>query len=890
MKLLLKRCVIVLLIAFLLPGKCFAIPSDLWSDDGTLNKIYGAGSGSENAAMQTSDILSELLYELSILPSATYEFNKNADFATFLQGVSSIAGLPEGDGVFERLQDAGLVASEQYAKYVSFDEAVYSAVVLTGYRQQAEVNGGVPYGYYMTAHQNGLLYNISYRAGEYITYGELVQMFYNTISISANVTTSISWQGKKMEKGDSLLESRFDVELKRGILTGAYDTNLYPAQTLSERQAAIDQIIYEANGAELAKYVGMTMNAFVKDDDGTARILIAQPDMSQCKVITFRAQEAWGLDGTRVKISREDGTEKINIAQNARVVYNGIYAGNLTESALKDYLSGEAQITVIDSNRDGIYEVLTIWEYEHFISKFDVGVTARMQFQYDLDYRGSRSVVLDEEDTVTEIYVLGAPASPEDIKKGMVVSLAGSVNSVGKKHLRVEASNRKVNGKVSKIGYRNNIFTAVVGETEYELTKQYSQIGGDPSKPALHTDVVAIEPGFLYECNLTFDGKIADAVSNSSAERFGCMIAYAVQTIIDTEVTLKIFTEDGKVELFPLANDVIVHDLLAPQGVEMKKESVPSHLAGQAVDDPRMMVKFRTNGSGAIAELYLPIDNMDNGPGTMDYPLSIDFSKAGNVRYYQGMLDMSYRTLPEMKLFMIPSAEKRNDEKEYRVTSADSYGVDHYYSDMTLYGVDSFYIPRVAVTQASAAQFGNTAAVIVDSVGKGLDGDGNDVCVVHYFKDGSLSEAITEESELVSLPQDGWYDKVNISDLKRGDIIHYEANSRGAIARFRVLYRTEEPGEYRMKDDTGTTLTSLKEPYGFGMQYGKVVGVKEDVLMMDFENDQISRQPTRLMSYTNYYLVENDKIIKVSDSELEPGDIAVVRFGWQGALEVFLYR
>ena len=192
---LLKCCLIALLITTLIPVSCFAVAVDLWIDDGALDRIYGKGQVIESTAVENSDILSELLFRISVLPTDKYDFSKEAKLDDFVDAVAHILGLSAEDNNFEQLKNAGFLNLNNKVDKLTFDTAIYTSINLTGYNHEAKVNGGYPHGYYITAKYNGLLYNLKYRANQPMTNGEMIQLLYNTISINVNETESTGERG-----------------------------------------------------------------------------------------------------------------------------------------------------------------------------------------------------------------------------------------------------------------------------------------------------------------------------------------------------------------------------------------------------------------------------------------------------------------------------------------------------------------------------------------------------------------------------------------------------------------------------------------------------------------------------------------------------------------------
>ncbi|MBO5452454.1 MAG: hypothetical protein J6A69_00600 [Clostridia bacterium] len=886
---LLKCCLIALLITTLIPVSCFAVAVDLWIDDGALDRIYGKGQVIESTAVENSDILSELLFRISVLPTDKYDFSKEAKLDDFVDAVAHILGLSAEDNNFEQLKNAGFLNLNNKVDKLTFDTAIYTSINLTGYNHEAKVNGGYPHGYYITAKYNGLLYNLKYRANQPMTNGEMIQLLYNTISINVNETESTG----EVKYGKPILESRFDTVLKKGVLTGSSFTNMYPIVTLFENQASIDQSIYKANTEELLEYVGMSVNAFVTTRADGKYIILARPDDNINQIAEFESDSIYSCGEGYMEITDDVDSKRFEIANDARVMYNGKYSGSVNIDELEDYKNKDASFKFIDNDCDGLIDVITILEFEHFIAKNNVGTSNRLQFKYGLSYRDKSFLNLDEDNTDLRVYLSGKPASISDIKKDMVVSVARSKNTVGKQYMRIELSTTKISSGIDAVDFEYSIPSVLMNNETYKLTKTYSLAGGNSNNTPVNDEIVALEPGGFYEFYLTFDGKIADATRKQTSNKFGCLLTWGKENRLDSQIQLKIFDEDGVMNIYTLDDKVVIYNSQNLQGKTVTKEKAEELLPNQNLSDPRVMIQFSANEAGKIKELYLETDNTTNGPGTMDYPLSKDILVSGDIFYYQEMLEARYRAHSDMKIFFIPAPENRKNDKEYSVVEVDDYGNQHYYSNMYLYGVDDYLIPEFGVCQAQGAGsdiFSNSSSAVVEKLVSAVDKEGMPTVKINHFINGARSSVMVSDQDITSSVQSGWYSNVKVTDLKLGDVIQFETNSEGKLTRFRVIYKADAPGTYRIQNDAGTELTQLDQPYGFGLFYGKAVGIKEDILMYKFERSDMVNEPQRVLNSTFCYLISEGKIKISSLEEILPEDKLVTRIGWPGAMEIYIYR
>ena len=92
-----------------------------------------------------------------------------------------------------------------------------------------------------------------------------------------------------------------------------------------------------------------------------------------------------------------------------------------------------------------------------------------------------------------------------------------------------------------------------------------------------------------------------------------------------------------------------------------------------------------------------------------------------------------------------------------------------------------------------------------------------------------------------------------------------------------------------MKQSDGTTITEENEPTGFVVMYGKVEAVNDDVIIINTASVGTNSAAHRLVDPA-VYLIEDKKIEPVTVAEIKTGDTIVARKGYQGILEIYIYR
>lgn len=894
-----KNKIAALLVCFLLiPQVAFAVPDKLWSDDGTLDKIYGSSKVEETNV--STDIVQDLLRKINVLDEKLFSKNTNADLRDYVRVMSSICGRymeeKSDEELLTILYESDISHFAVKKNKITLDDVLFSAVELTGYKSYSDYYGGYPSGVIKAADMAGLLKGIIYESNRSVTKGELAQIAYNILTVDP-VTVSFSGNSMKLEEeNENLLKSRFDVDLVRGVVSRVKESSIYETGFFVDDAIEIDNVKYAVVGNEsLDGLLGRYVDAFVKDNNGDLEFLCAGVRENKNRIEEFYGRNLLQLSENYLEVE-EEKNKRYKISDETRVVYNGIYAGNILSNVIENNVKNDTQITVIDNSNDGTYDVIIMKDYEHLIAMYDVGSSARLRFDNETEFRGKNYITAKtEDDNKVRVIKDGAEISYTDIKKGNIVSISKSLNTYGTTLTEIVVCDKAVSGKITEIKtdeYGNYVF--VINDAEYIFAENYLDKCGYPNKIPLKEEIIAPKMGLSATFALSFDGRIANILL-SSGINYGYVITsyvYNDDEPDDSEVDLKMLTETGEITKMPLDEYVYLYSAQSMSGTKLRRERIPDEIKSvSATEDKRTIIAYTVNGKGNIKNIYLPYDNINKAPGSVDYPLTHDYFSStsySNSRYYHGMLAMKYRMGSNVKLFMVPSFENKDKESQYKVVSADYYGIDHTYYGINLYGVNEYFMPSAAVVLDDGVTFQNSAPALIDKVITAINDDDEEVYRIYYWSEGKYSYIDTQSNDLISTEQSGWAAGITCDKLKFGDIIHFRT-SDSKIDNFRVLLHDYNNAPYEIKNQNGQTLSAETEPTAFIYMYGEVSGMKDDVIIINTDKNTEKLSVSK-MSNPNCYLIEGKTIEAITMPEIEKGDKIAVRKSYSGILDIYIYR
>ena len=891
----------------------YAIPENLYKSDGRIDAVF---SGVVTDAVEI-DMLQELLFELGILSNEN-GFNPadNADVTSFLKAVyaikyNSTVNLSDEE-LLNQLYNEKVVKVNKLSKKLYMDEVIYSAVKLSGYEIDAEYEGGYPEGYVKIAGERELLTNCYYHS-EPVTNAELAQILYNTISIPTQAI--VSWENGMPQYGiptpSTIMERKYDVVMTEGVLNAFGVTNIYSAVMLENNEAEVNRKKYKTE-IDLTEYIGMNVDAFVVDNDGEEKIIAVAVNKS--KKYEFSAYDIDDLDSQKIMLK---SGEKITFDPSAKIVYNGVYYGTYSDELMKKYVDEEAEFTVVENNRDKKQDVLFVWSYKHLISKANVSGTI-VAFDYGMLF-DEKSYIEFEEDARVDIYRNNIKATLQDIKAGNIISIAKSENVGNDKYYRIHISDKTITGKLRGKSSDSNGRLYTIEDSSYRMTKEYENACGITGIK-INNEIITPELNGSYSYYLSFDGKIANIKSMSET----LQIAYLVKAVSYEEdemiSMIKVLDQNAQFNKYSLAEKVRYYDAEHVDGIRIEGEEAINKIlktADTLTGDYRAPIKIQVNNEGLVDKIYMTVNRRGKEPGTIDYPLTYDYSAAdgdGNGKYYGQMVDKKYVVPNTTPVFQVPSISSADDEKLYSVIQISSRGSDVSYPGLKMYGIDDFYITEFAVWEQNSGVSMNVDeifAVVQSAKEVWNDNLGETITEITWIRENTKGQAkggvygtvVANDAELASdniVYDFGRKEKVKISELKFGDVIAAEFYPDGSVKNFRLIFRQSDRGNYRLRYHSSGAMTDItNNPDTLGTLghleyiecYGKFVGNKGDVVKIDLGNGKYKI----VRGYMPMYILVGDngrksEIKSITADQILPGDKIYVHMRFAGAVDFVVMR
>ncbi len=755
---------------------------------------------------------------------------------------------------------------------VTYPQAVKMLVCALGYEVQAQAIGGYPTGYLSKASQLGLLEGTTDPGGP-ISRALMAKLVANALNINILVRTAYGDAYTFAEKeGATLLNTYMDVEVIKGKVTANSLLNLGGAAA-RDGQFSIGTTTIEEGTSNGSAYIGRTVTAYIKEENDIYTALSVVPKYETGYLEIDAADILPSSTLTSLDYEVKGKAQKEEIASDAVWVYNGAVKRDMTPA---DLIFDIGTVSVI-SEDGGAAKTVFVYSYRNMI--VDTVRTDLHRVTFKNPSEGMGSLVLDETDKSVKFTLEntdGSPATLEELKEWDVLSVAANGNVY-----RIIRSTRTASGKVTELSNES----AVIDGESYDIAGNVFR-NTEITKPA-----VDMEANFY----LDFTGKIAATDTESFKEfKYGYLVSVFKGKGIDGAETVKIFTEDGEMKLFTLADSFKLND--TPCDTLISTADTAVYVGGKAKEQ---LIRFKANGSDTLVMLETAWDIKDNRDD-----LSVDARTARftEEKFYAAgglygaparMYEFKYLVRAKTVVFRVPTAFSGKDD-DYSLIDPMSIGHLTDYGtlpNLTLYDVDEDSVISAMVTVRGGGSTLENVGVIT-KISNALDADGFPVQTVYVLTEKGEESFIAPENITIQLGPNALTDKntepeteggvvkatIPVSALNIGDIIWYAGlDISGATTSARVLLRAETPIDGRRTYASGNTNTVGVGSYpGFIFTHGKITDVSEyGATVVIPANLDGTGTTTSIFSYENVRKVYLYDDVRETFTEITTADIYV---------------
>ncbi len=466
---------------------------------------------------------------------------------------------------------------------VAYEEAIKMIVCTLGYGDGVDVSVSPWYANYITiANQTGITKNASGLGTTETpaTRACIAQLLYDSLEIK------IVENGNRTNK--TILSDYLGYTKCRGIIYSNNETSLASSdiymrdeeiQIYSREESSYDYEVhtYITSDADLKNYIGHEIEFYyVEDGSGNRILMFSVLQGSETIMINASNVDMRESDDNQIIYynSLDDSKEKrATLAPDNVVIYNGkLYGSDAQESSFAEVVGDGkfpevGSLTLIDSNRDGRYDVIDMTAYEiYYVSSKD---TANYKIVDNL----VRAIAEPSDKTLTlntltdrRLSIVnkeGEEIEFSSISVGNIICYAESNENGGNSIRRAVVLNDKVSGTVTeKIAGRS----VTIDKKEYVYSKAAPwMIGGEGALEEPQTQDAGT---YFFDIN----GDLVAYTKNVTTEtvKYGYIVGYSEERdSFDGNVTFRVLNTSGTFEDYGTYKNTTVDGDTCPTGADV---------------------------------------------------------------------------------------------------------------------------------------------------------------------------------------------------------------------------------------------------------------------------------------------------------------------------------
>lgn len=629
------------------------------------------------------------------------------------------------------------------AQPISIIEAAKVFVVLAGYNSQAYYNGGYQYGYSIVARDIGLYDDINiYNENTFITRSALAQMTYNALICPYREGDKYDGKGNVhfVNTGETVAEHFLNVVGVTGIM---YSNGIFAIDDVAvkEDRILVGDIELVCDRYDFMKYIGHSVKCFFDKDTMTVKSVTS--DKNRTQALTINGFDISSIENNTIQYVNGDKIKKAKISNDAMYLLNG---RNVLGYEIESLINrSEAELQLICNNGSGKYNIVLVNIYTEIVVG-SRGINGKVVDLFDAE----KFVVLDEEnnENIRIVDDKGNLISYKDIAINDILSVIDDTEFI-----YVKVSKKSLNGILEM---RSDNYITVDGE-KYVYSEN------------CRSSVEALPIGANIKIYINVSGMVTAVSANgNNLSKYGFLYKTAFNDNLTRELKLKVFTTDGKMEVYSAKSNIRIDDTVVKID---DLNDVPVQL-----QNVNCLIGFDVNEDGFITKIDLPSDTCEDSENA--------FYRAVNnrtLRYHStnDIIGGNHIVGAKTIVMQVPVQEDFENEDlfmiyERSILDTSDYTVDIYYYSamneycdvMVVHGVDSIGRPSY-----------DSYIAVLSSINTVLDENG-DVrqAAVYNSKNKLLTSYIPEKLKDV------------FADMEPGDVFRFVSNTQGYFTSAELIY------------------------------------------------------------------------------------------------------
>lgn len=313
---------------------------------------------------------------------------------------------------------------------VTGDELACMAVRALGAGRYAEKTGGYPVGCYSVLTS---VFGIKLTGGEPFTVGRVIS-FARKVADSeiVNMTDANGIERYNVANGKTLLSSSFGIYKYKGRVTANRITGLYSENAKVRDGIRIDDEEYFAD-AKYDSLLGYNTEAYYKTEKEQKTLVCAFSLPKENDVMVFENDNLPEFEDNKYVLAEGRREFSYDIGGDSfAFIYNDVACGSMQKAMFEPE---KGRITLIDTDRDGIYDVVKVESGESYYTEDVTKEHISVRNGEGIDFESGTAYRLENSG--------GTPIEISDIQKHTIITVFRAHES---KYFRIAASNNEITG------------------------------------------------------------------------------------------------------------------------------------------------------------------------------------------------------------------------------------------------------------------------------------------------------------------------------------------------------------------------------------------------------------------------------------------------------------
>lgn len=713
---------------------------------------------------------------------------------------------------------------------VKTNEVIKTVMVMLGYKQIAEVNGGYPTGYLKFAQKENLTYGAP--AGEICSRGAIAVILKNAMdakmlmetSYGENGDISFAYDEKRTFATDILGLNKID-----GIMTDSGYTAILGDSNYEGAELVVDGTVFRVpEGKAFSQFIGRDVTCWFTNYKSTDSGLVMYVELNgRDKAIEIDIESLTGANDEEFTYKVNKASKEISY-EGAYIIYNGVSVPSYNKTLFTNLVDSHAygKITVIETRSDLYKKIIVIDEFETWVvGNVNAAEGKVYNVLRDSEYVNADDIMeldFDDPKYIITIYKAdGTPGAFTDIQKNSVLDIVRNGNVFVIYVTNRAISEFKINSVIEEKGktYLSD------GEVEFEVTPALMNY-------SLREDFTLNKTFTLY---LNSQDRVAWAIAQ---EKAGLQVGYIVEignrggSFTSRDYGMQVYTIGGMHTLFDLAETIRVSDRNGEESKMTEKQFVDAYAAEFNADTNLLdgFFRYTVNEEDEINYVELPILDPDTKiNGKMHLVVSNNETLGTGGYYRANSLGGLVAAPTTAKLIKVDSTRRHTDYENAfgvgamnSISTKDSESSEYYklraYSDVEgalsvkyvvvdiptgATGMDTqAATPYVyIVSEVAGGRFPDDTLGTVIKAKSFKNGLGSDVNL--YIRDDAVIDTEGETNVRVNASDTtlGWVKIPFEGPIEPGDIIRITKDENGLVDHVRVVF--DENGV----DSTGNPQT-----------------------------------------------------------------------------------